>query len=394
MNKALLDSNVQQVIRDHSRTDLDRLLLSKNRFSGVSQRELAEQIESRGKCEKKLPLWYATPGIYYPPKLSVEQASSELTARYKSALLSGTSAIDLTGGMGVDAYFFSQRAERVMYCELNAEIAEIAQHNSALLGASNCEHLAADGPEYLVSGTETYDTVYIDPARRSGSSKVFRFKDCTPDITAYQDRILARCSRLVIKSSPLLDLHAGMDELSGISEIHVVSVKNECREVLWVSEKAGEKEPLIVCAAIDTEGQARTFTFRLSEERAAEASFADPQNFLYEPDAALLKAGCFKLTGTRFGLKKLDRHSHLYTSDELKPGFIGKTFRIEEILTYKAFAALRVSSRANVVSRNFPLSTEAVRMKHKIVDGGEEFLFFTRLTGDRLVMIRAKKIVV
>jgi 16S rRNA G966 N2-methylase RsmD len=391
LNNAILDSDVQQFIREHSGKNLDRLLFGKSQFPRIGTRELAVQIESRKRCEKKLPSWYATPGIYYPPRLSIEQSSSELTAAYKSRLLRGDTVIDLTGGMGVDAAIFAKVINKVIHCELDAELSGIAAHNARALGIHNCEFLSTDGPAYLSATRERFGTVYIDPSRRAGASKVFRLSDCIPDVTTLLNSLLEKSERVLIKTSPLLDIRAGLAELRHVSEIHIVSVKNECKELLWVCGQDAPDDPEIVCTALDGRNE-KQFSFFPGEEASAGLHrYSPPLAYLYEPDAALFKAGCFRLIALRYGLEKLERHSHLYTSGQPTGNFPGKLFHVNKTMTYKEFSRNPGLKKANLVVRNFPLSAEELRKKHRLSDGGDDFLFFTTIRKNQLTVVVCRR---
>lgn len=392
MNRQILTPDVQQFIRDHQDDDISRILFKKSPFEEVSSKELAEQIESRRRCEKKLPLWHNTPGIYYPPKLSVEQASSQLTALYKSKLLSGDSLIDLTGGMGVDTYFFSKRVRHVTYCDKDKELVEIAAYNSGLLGAGNVQYINRDGLDYFKSIGETSDFVFVDPSRRVKSKKVFLLKDCEPDVVANLDLLLSKTRRILIKTSPLLDIQSGIKELKHVSEIHVISIKNDCKELLWIIDPSFSHEPQLNCAAIDESGT-RTFSFKPSEEKSLKiSSFSPPSDYLYEPDVSLLKAGCFKLITKEFGLEKLHPNTHLYTSAALKEEFIGRKFKVISCTSYKNFCKSASPGQANVITRNFPLTPEEIKKKHSIRDGGLNYLIFTTGPANQLLVIQTDRL--
>lgn len=390
MNRAILTPEVQQFIRENLETPPGAIALKKSPFPGVSSRELAEQIDSKGRAARKLPLWHATEGIYFPPRLSVEQSSSEATAEYKTSLIAPGRLIDLTGGFGVDSYYFSRRAA-VWHLEVNAELSEIARHNAGVLHAPDITFVHGDGIAYLRSTTERFDTIYVDPSRRVKTRKVFRLSDCEPDVVAELPLLFYRASRVIIKTAPLLDISAGLEELRHVREIHVISLKNDCKELLWLLEKGYEGEPLVVCAALD--GETRFFRFRISHERTLQLpAFSAPQAYIYEPDVALLKAGCFKLIAREYGIGKLHANTHLYTAGHLVPDFIGRTFRLLESWSYKAFRSGRPVDRASVICRNFPESPEEVRKKLRIRDGGDTFLLFTTGPRGELLVLHCERL--
>ncbi|MGV3509989.1 MAG: RsmD family RNA methyltransferase, partial [Sphingobacteriaceae bacterium] len=226
MNKNIFNPRVQQFLSEHLKADVHKVALKKSPFEDVSSRELAEQLDSKQRAEKKLPLWFNTPGILFPPKLSLEQSSSELTAQYKSILVKGEKLIDLTGGFGVDAFFFSKVTKEVIHCEQNAELSQLVAHNLQLLGADNIRYINTDSIEYLRNTEERFDTIYIDPSRRIQTKKVFLLKDTEPDVVKNLPLLLSKASRIIIKTSPLFDIQSGLKELQHVSAIHVVSVKN------------------------------------------------------------------------------------------------------------------------------------------------------------------------
>ena len=392
MNPAILHPEVQNFIRENLQADITRLLLSKSPFSQITTRELAEQIESKKRCEKKLPLWYSTPGIYYPPKLAIEQSSSQATAFYKAGLIKGIKCIDLTGGFGADSFFFSKKAECVTYCELNENLFEISKHNASVLGANNISFFCGDGLDYLINCTEQFDTVYIDPSRRVNTQKVFKLKDCEPDVVSNLDLILKKTSRLIIKTAPLLDIQAGLQELHLVSEIHIISVKNDCKVLLWIIDRDfTDQEPQLICTAIDDKTQ--QYSFKLSEEKSMVLTdYSTPLEYIYEPDVALLKAGCFKTLTKHFNVLKLHQHTHLYTSSFLNPDFIGRTFKLIKSWDYRDFMNENSVKQANIIARNFPLSADEIKKKHRIKDGGAEYLLFTTGPVNQLLVLRCQRL--
>ncbi|WP_207421442.1 THUMP-like domain-containing protein [Desertivirga brevis] len=392
MNKEILNSEAQRFINDHLNTDINKLLLSKSPFKALSSAELAQQIDGKKRSEKKLPTWFNTPGIYYPPKLNIEQASSEQTAAYKSRLVLGKTLADLTGGFGVDDYFFSQKVEKVSYFERDEELSAITKHNSGILGARNIEFIVGNSIECLKSSNSQFDTIYVDPARRVQSKKVFLLKDTEPDVVENLPMFLERAARTIIKTSPLFDIQSGLNELYNVSEIHVISVKNDCKELIWVIDAAFEAEPVVHCAALSS-GVEQNFSFTLSAEKELkQVDFSMPSNYLFEPDVALLKAGGFKSISNQYKLSKLNVNTHLYTSKDPMPGFIGRSFEVKDVKTYSQFSKDNKIKKANIISRNFPMSPEELKKKHKVQDGGEDFLIFCKGPSDNLLTIHTIKV--
>jgi len=378
VNKDLLNIDVQNFINDNLNVDIPSLSLKKSPFPFITSRELAEQIDSKKRSEHKLPLWFRTPGIYYPQKLAIEQASSEIAARYKLNLIEGDDIIDLTGGFGVDTCFFARKAKNVTHCERDGELSDISKYNSVIFDIK-INYQPLDGIEYIRSTDKTYSTIYIDPSRRVNSKKVFLLKDCEPNIISNLALLRGRSAFLMIKTAPLLDIHSTINELKEVSNVHIISIKNECKEVLYLIEKQNcGNDPLIICALISTE-ETSTYSFKSSEERNFVISnYSDPLNFIYVPDVALLKAGCFKLITRDFDIHKIQQHTHLYTSNKLNSLFPGRKFKLIRAWNYGDFIKEKGFKKANIICRNFPLSPEKLKNKLKIMDGGEEYLLFCK----------------
>ncbi len=387
MNRAILNPLVQDFIQEHIQTDVTQIGLAKSPFPDISPGELAEQIDAKKRCEHKLPTWFTTPGLYYPQKLAIEQASSELAARYKSNIIIGDDIIDLTGGIGVDSYFFALKTKNVTHCELNKSLSEISEYNSHVLGVTiNYQNI--NGLDYLHQTDKIYNTAYIDPSRRAGSKKVFFLRDCEPDVANNLKFLKSRCDFLLIKTAPLLDIRSTINELKQVQSIHVVSIKNECKEVLYLIDcKDEETDPLIICAMLGA-GDEKIYSFKLSEERAFRINtYSEPLKYIYEPDVALLKAGCFKLITRDFDIHKIQTNTHLYTSHQLELSFPGRKFLLKKSWNYGAFLKNHTFNKANIICRNFPLDPEQLKKKLKIGDGGNEYLIFcTGHNNERLVL--------
>ncbi len=391
MNKLILNTGVQSFIEKNWNADIMSALLKSQQFDGISQKELAEQLESKKKSRDKLPSWFQSANIYYPNKLNIEQTSSELTAAYKSQLVTGKTLMDLTGGLGVDSYYFSKNISAVLHCEIDSKLSAIAAHNFKVFGQTNIKCIPENGLDFLHAYTEKLDWIYIDPSRRSDiKGKVFLLQDCLPNLPEHLPSIFKKSKNILIKTSPLLDISQGIKELNFVKEIHVIGVQNEVKELLFVLEY-GFKNAIEVKTVNLFQNNEVRFEFRLKDEQNSSVDFGKPQTYLYEPNATILKSGGFKSVGSTFGLKKLQQHSHLYTSEVLV-NFPGRKFKILEVLPYsksalKSFA----NTKANVSTRNFPLGVVELRKKHKIKDGGNEYLFFTKNLDDNLILIVTKK---
>lgn len=391
MNKTILNTEIQNFINNNLNKNIQELVLKGISFEGVSTTELVEQIEAKKRCNKKLPTWFETSKIYYPNKLNIEQTSSETTARYKSELISGKSLIDLTGGFGVDTLYFSKQFNHVVHCELNPELSNLAAYNFQKLNALNIETIANDGLEYLRNSSQVFDWIYIDPSRRHDTKgKVFFLNDCLPNVPEHLDVLLDRSPNLLVKTSPLLDISVGLNELKHVKTIHIVAVDNDVKELLWHLKKDFLGDLEIKTANIKKE-RIEVFNFLWSSEKSIKSNFNKPLKFLYEPNAAILKAGAFNSVSSQFGVSKLHKHSHLYTSNQLVD-FSGRRFQIEKTLPYnkKEIKSLGVKN-ANITTRNFPETVEQIRKKFKISDGGDTYLFFTTQSlNDKIVLLARK----
>ncbi len=388
LNPAILNTETQEFIRNYSGS-ISKLAFAGSPFKNVSVRELIQQIEGRKKCEKKLSLWFETSKIYYPPKLNLEQTSSEITAKYKASLVEGNSLADITGGFGIDSFYFSANFENVFHYEINKELSEIAELNFSVLGAGNIECSSEDGLQKALS--EKYDVIYADPSRRhEAKGKVFFLQDCQPNIPENVEKLLENCNILMLKTSPMLDISVGLSELKHIFEIHIIAVENEVRELLWLLKKNSSAAPNIKTVNF-SKLEKETFNFTWNEKGFAE--FSMPEKYLYEPNAAIMKSGAFDLVSQKFKLKKLHNNTHLYTNDKLID-FPGRTFTIEKTVPYSKKEMRQALSfkKANVATRNFPESVETLRKKWKIKDGGEIYLFFVTNIDTEKIMLVCKKV--
>ncbi len=392
MNDAILHTEVQKFINANLNLDIPTLLFQKSLFADVSTKELAEQIEAKFKSKYKLPNWFSTENIYYPNKLNISQTSSELVADYKAGLVTGSSLADITAGFGVDCYSFSKIIKRVYHVEKDENLSKIAQHNFKQLGVSNVNFVSGDGIEFIRKTKEKFDWIFVDPSRRTNTNKkVFYLTDCEPDVTKHVDLLFSKSDTILIKTGPLLDLSVGLRQLKHVSEIHIVALENDVKEVLWILKPGYTEEPIIKAANLRSNSQ-DVFEFLASEEKAAFPEFSTPEKYLYEPNPALLKSGAFKLIGSRFNIRKLHPHSHLYTSKDLR-AFPGRSFEVKTVLPYNKKEIIKLGlASANITTRNFPDSVATIRKKLKLKDGGLDYLFFTKNLEDKLIMIHCFKI--
>lgn len=367
------------------------VLLQKPIFDSLSNRELVQQIESAKKAKDKLPTWFNCTTIYYPPKLHIEQTSSELTANYKSNLIAAKRIADLSGGLGVDSYYFSKNAEAVNHFEINPELALIVKHNFKALEASNIFSYAADGIDTVLSSKETYDLIYIDPDRRDkNKNRVYFLTECLPNVPKHLDKLFEHSNNILIKSSPLLDISQGLKELSGVKQIIALAVKNELKELLWILEKDYNQIPTV--KAVNLNSDQREFTAAITCEEHSTSIAHSIEEYLYEPNVALLKTGMFKTIAQTYQLHKLHSNTHLYTSSQLVD-FPGRVFKIKEVLKYnKKNLKPFEKTKANISCRNFKLSVDQLRKKHRINDGGASYLFFTTDCNNKAVVVVCNKV--
>lgn len=394
-----LSPEFKKFVTDHLSDDTDKLLLNARHYPGVDMPFAVTQILARRQVREKLPEWFAQADIVFPSRLAAEQCSSETTARYKQNLIKGKQVCDLTGGLGVDAYFFSRTAEKVVYIERLEEYCRAAEENFRRLGATNIRVLQGDAREQI--GSLQADTFYIDPARRSGNNKrLFALSECEPDILSLKDILLQQAKRLIVKISPMADLTETLRLLPETTEIHILSIRNECKEILFVLEPFPRNypaaQPRIKTVNFPGKGDKQEFEFLPSEEKEAGLLLSDTvEKYLYEPNAALLKSGAFKLTAQRYGLKKLHLHSHLYTSEIWVREFPGRYF---EVVRTFGFSGKQLKSmyipypQANITIRNFPMTVAQLRKNSGITEGGNIYLFATTIGNARRIWIECRRI--
>lgn len=375
--------------RDKDVRDLALKLHNKN----INTTTVLQQIAGWQIAKHKIPDWANNKDVLYPVHLSMEQCSSDFTAKYKAEVVTKLvkcqkKMADLTGGFGIDFYYISQNFEKATYIETNSELCEIAEHNFKVLGRTNAVVKNGNGINILEKSDEHLDLIFVDPARRDkDGGKTVHIKDCEPDVTEYQEMLKEKADIVMIKLSPMLDLKECRQELKNIREIHVVANNNECKEMLLILDKNFDDEPNIFCV-----NNNQKLNFKTSEESSATACYADKINngmFLYEPNSAIMKGGAYKLLCNKYDVKKLQQSSHLYVSETEINDFPGRKFVIEEIGNVKIFKGL---DKANVAVRNFPIKAEELKKKLKLKDGGDIYLFGTTLKDNQKVIIKTRKI--
>ncbi len=391
MNTTILNKEVQDFITSNLKSNITKLILKGSPFKNVSIQEIAEQIEAKNKCNKKLPTWFNTPNIYYPNKLNIEQTSSEIAAKYKASLVYGNSLIDITGGFGVDAYYFSRKVKNITHCEINEELPVIVSHNLKQFNIENIKTINGDGIEYLKNNKKKYDWIYTDPSRRNElKGKVFLLKDCLPNIPKNLDFLFKKSDNILFKISPILDIKRAINELNFTKEIHIVSVDNEVKELLFVLEK-NHNQTIDIKTINFHKKEIQIFDFNLSKDSFA--TFSEPKKHIYEPNVAILKSGGFNQVSEHFKIAKLHPHSHLYTSKKLID-FPGRSFKINYTISYnkKLIKKLIPSKKANITTRNFPETITEIRKKTKLKEGGNQYLFFTTNLNNKLIVLICEKV--
>jgi len=370
------------------------LLLQQKKIPGLDLKTAAAQIALRQKARQKLPTWVVHPHLVFPPALSVEQCSSERTARYKASLVQGKTLLDLTGGFGVDTVYLGEKMERVTYVERQEELVALARRNLPhFLKTQRCTLVDGDALEFLRETPETYDLLYVDPARRGiGNQKLHRLGDLEPDLVSNWGLLQQKARIILVKASPMLDISEACRELPGITQVHVLGVKNEVRELLLLADGSGK--PLRIVAVEMREEEAFTFTFSPESEALAQPTFAYPGKYLIVPYAALLKAGAFKSFSVEQGLAKLHPHTHVYTTDQLPEAVPGRVFEVlEQIrLDKKVLKKRYPEGRVHVISKNHPLKAEAVKKKFRLKDGGTEFLIAATTADGKPGVWRCKRV--
>ena len=365
-------------VQAHRTEDVRRLALTGAKVDGVDLPFALRQIAGWQTARKKLPSWASIERLVYPPHLNMEQCSSERTASYKKSILDSFPKkggfVDLTGGFGVDFSWMSASFDRRIYVERNVELCEIAQHNFPLLGVE-AEVVCKDAEEYLMQ-MEHADTIFLDPARRDQhGGRTYDIKDCTPDVIELLPLLREKADHIILKLSPMLDWRKAVDDLKCVSEVHIVSVDNECKELLLVIESHSSKVLRLVCVNDDDIWEVPNVE-TTHEQMKMEAAY------LYEPNASIMKAGCFREVGQVFGVQQLATNSHLFVSCQKVEHFPGRQFEIDATTTMnkqELKTHMRDIERANVAVRNFPMTAEQLRKKLKLKDGGDVYIFGTTL---------------
>ena len=389
-----MEQNLIDFIKKNDGADTSALLLGKNRYPDIDIHTAVRCIDGRKTIKEKVPQWYLCPSLLYPSHLPLEQCSSQITALHKQKYIpQGAKVADLTGGFGIDTYFISEKASSVDYFERNSELAEIAEHNFKELGKRNITaHSNEITPEFLKTFNENhFDLIYLDPARRGKKGeRVFSLEDCEPDLTKIKDLLLHIAPTVVVKLSPMADIATLFEQLTQIKTIDIISVNNECKELLAVMERGFGGTTEIIATDLRYN---ISFSFTRLLEKESSVQFADPQRlsgYIYEPNASILKGGAFKFVSEHFGVEKLSHDTHFYISHTRVENFPGKESEILEVIPFSKKNIKILVSRYNecsIMARNFPVKTEELKKMVKCTESKEIKGLFTTLADKSKVII-------
>jgi 16S rRNA G966 N2-methylase RsmD len=401
------ESMEYRFIREHIKEDVRKLALQTHGMKDMNYPFVIRQISGYQHIVNKIPDWYACPDILFPPTLSLEQCSSQQTACYKRDLMKTIirkqkqeqtiSGADLTGGFGVDAYYLSEVFDRFFYVEKQPELCRIASHNFKALNRPGIQVFENESEEFLQQSGKL-DFVYLDPSRRNrDGNKVTALRDCSPDPATLYEDLIKKAGLVLIKLSPMIDLSLALKALPHTRQIHVVALDNDCKEVLFLLDaKYQTAEPEITAVNLKNNAADQVLKFRRSDEANASCVYtAQVGDYLYEPNVSLLKAGAFIMPAQAYGLEKLHKNTHLYTSNKFKSDFPGKIFEVKTISSAKTkdfHKKLPGLQQANLVVRNVPMSVEALRKKLNLKEGGEDFVFACTLADESKVFLYGKRL--
>lgn len=365
-------------IKDHINDDPAEIMLQSRKYPELPMRDIVVQIASRQKAKDKLPEWFGNYELILPPKQNLEQASSEITAKFKARFVEGDSLVDLTGGTGIDTCYLSRKMRSTIYVEPNEELCGVSKHNFEVLGV-NIEVQNSTAEDVLMHNPDHSDWIFIDPSRRDDAqNRVYALEDCVPNVIELEEQLLNSAKKVLIKASPMLDIKKTLQQFSSCYKVQIVAVDNEVKELLLYLRKDNDEEADIEAWNISDKREEEQFSFKYSQEESCGFDIDGPQKYLYEPNAALMKAGAYKLIASKFGVQKLHPNTHLYTSDEFIETFPGKKLVIKEVFSpAKKEIKKRVkNTTVNVIVRNYPMGANDIKKKFGLKDGGEEFMIF------------------
>ena len=398
-----INEPTRQYIAAHSDSDVARLALHPSKDPQVDMAVALQQIAGRQKAKEKLPEWYATEGVLYPKKVSMEQCSSSQTAEYKASFVEGASFADFSGGFGVDTVAFAKKFAKGWYVEPQEELCELFQHNCKVLDINNVDIINGTMEDNLAS-IEHMDMIYLDPSRRdTHGRRVVSLTDCTPNLLEWKSALLERCNILMVKMSPMIDIFQTLRDLPETYAVHVVAVEGECKEVLFLLSRrdapwhVSTTSPTILAVDINKTATSCVETTLETERTTPPHIATELGTFLYEPNAAVMKAGIFNALSEQFQIAKLAKNTNLFTSNELHEIFPGRVFTIEAVHEFhprKTAKELSHLESASIAVRNFPLTAEELRKTLKIKDGNTCYLFGCTLWDGRKVVVVGDKLAI
>jgi len=391
------NNHTSDFIAKHQYEDIRKLALQAAKYPNVDFPFALQQIAGKQIASVKIPSWSRREDILYPAHLSLEQCSSEITARYKASLFQGKKLVDLTGGFGVDCAFLADGFEEVVYVEQKPELCEIARSNFHTLSLNHIK-VCNEQAEIYLKEISSVDCIFLDPARRDKhGQKTVLISDCEPNVEALQQLLLEKAQSVWIKYSPMLDISLAINQLPNTTEVHVIAVDNECKELLFKmgSNVEPKTEPSIHCVNLKKNNEIEYFTFKRAEENNSVCVFADSLcNYLYEPNVSILKAGAYRCLTQHYDIRKLHKNSHLYTSDIFISDFPGRIFCIKNSFSLnkkESKQSLSGITQANISVRNFPLTVNELRKKTGLKEGGGVYFFATTLKDEKRVIIKCEK---
>jgi 16S rRNA G966 N2-methylase RsmD len=387
MNLEVLQPQVREYLLERLHESAAGFMLKSHPFD-IDVKELTQQLVGLQKARTKFPELFEQSQILFPPKVNLEQTSSEATAAYKAKLIQGDSMIDLTGGLGVDVIAFAKAYSQTTHVEKSESLQEIASHNFKALDLST-KSFCTDGISFLQNTNQRYHLIYLDPSRKTeASNKAILLTDYEPNVLEHLDLLFQKANHIMIKTSPMLDITAGLRQLSSVIEIHVVAVKNEVKELLWILSKTDQ--PLTI-TAVNLETEQAVFSYHGTPPDLVLAN--EIGTYLYEPNAAIMKTQAFAALSHQFQVQKIDQDAHLFTSNELVE-FPGRVFKVKRVLDYKPKSIKRQYGKGAhaVVTRNFRESVKEIRTKYKFTEHEFNYLFFTSSAGRGALVIEAEKI--
>ncbi|MFO7744778.1 MAG: SAM-dependent methyltransferase [Psychroflexus sp.] len=386
--KKLADTEVIQFIEENIHTPVTSLVLRGSPFESLDINFLVNQIVGKKKAKKKLPTWYKNPKIIYPPKVNLEQTSSEITALHKAKITEGNTLIDLTGGFGIDDYYFSKKIDKITYIEINSELFKIAKFNFKTLSANNIQCINWDSLEYLKDTNHKYNWIYIDPSRRNENQKVFLLKDSLPNVLKNKLLFENKSQNLMIKTSPMYDIEMGYKELSGIKELHIISIKNDVKELLWIIDWREVNSRVIKMYNYDS-GKRYSYSTLDKGLNHNDISLNNCQKYLYEFNSSVMKSGLYDSMASKYKLSKIEKNTNFYTSNSKINSFPGKTYIVKnnESINFKKLKRNYKGKYINIICKNIKITTSKIQNKLNCKIGGDkDYLIFSKtIEGNRVI---------